>query len=207
MIGEIRGDTNVFQSMLSGQPDMVTNQYLQQQYQQSLTNYSPIAQQFFQQTVGTPYQGMDFEEVNRLAKAMTHHQDVGWINDCVQSLTTIADFQHAPPAMIRWVMAEPTVRERYHQQSIAGYDEYYVDPHPTQVGESHIDYQLAMQGIFHNDGTGNYQAHEWFTDDYQHQTESLDIVDQAIIQRAWASLREHLSSGFEDPTSRFNAAL
>ena len=81
-------------------------------------------------------------------------QKVGSIfqTNTIRGLNTIAEIQSAPTVMRKWVMTNPTLRERYAVKGISGYNGNFENRFPDQgSGESHYDYRRVMDGVIHKD--------------------------------------------------------
>lgn len=207
MITVVNGDTNSFRAMAYGEPDLMTMQWCQQRQAEQFEVLDPTVRENFLNQTGTVFGQIDYEGIARMAKALNNQLDTMWFRDIITPLSTMAQLQNPPPVMINWMMACPEVREQYHQQTIAGYDEYYTDPEPGRTGEEHYYYRRAVNGLFIEDeATGEMEATEWFEDLWKPE-DALDIVDQRSIQETWMHLVHALARGDTDPTSRFNAQM
>lgn len=206
MITVINGDTNAFRAMAYGTPDKLTMEWCRQRQAEAMHNLDPIVLQNIQAQQGSVFGEIDYTGIARMSKALNNHLDSMWVSDKIVPLKTVAELQTPPPVMIKWIMACPEVRERFHQQQLAGYDEYYVDPEPKKNGEDHYYYRRAVEGIFFETEDDDMVANEWFEDLWS-PDDALDIVDQVSIQSTWASMIAAIHEGGSDPTSRFNAQL
>lgn len=206
MITVIDGDTNTFRAIAYGQPDPLTMDWCRQRHEERIQTLDPFVQQAWQQSSNTVFGNIDYQAIANLSKAMSNQLDGVWVHDTIMALDTLAQLQAPPPIMVKWVMANPNLRELYHDQLIAGYDEYYVDPEPGKRGEDHYYYRRAVNGLFLENTNGELEASEWF-ENISDPSDVLDIVDQCSIQSTWASAIKFINERASDPTSMYNAQL
>lgn len=158
-------------------------------------------------TIREKHQGFDFRSAKNKVKAAMRKLGEYWVTDCVRRLTTIAEFQHAPSKMTRYIMAEPETRERYHNNRCEGYGERYVDPYPGRVGEDDPVYRHVMNGIWVEDEDGQFTSTEYWETEETDEEEHLEFSEQLDIIHSWATLKLFLSAGKDDPTSPYNGQL
>ena len=206
MITEIVGDTNTFRAMAYGRPDLLTVDLCRQQEQQHLMMLDPMVRANYENMAGSVFGAIDYEGIANMSRALRNQNDGVWLVNDIIPLTTIGEMQNPPPVMVDWIMANPDVRELYHQQSIAGYDEYYVDHHPGCIGTDHYHYRRVVNGVFSENEAGEMVAVEWL-EDLVKATDNLTLAEQLIITNVWSRMSEALTAGGVDPTSRFNANL
>lgn len=130
-------------------------------------------------------------------------------HDVVRSINTLEGFQIATPVMQRWLMAEPTVRELYHQQRLDGWSDTYVDHAPGKVGEDHYEWRRVNSGIvkFTDDG--------WYCDEYSEELyepdDELSHSDQVRIMRSQDWLKalalQAMKDSTTDPTNAWDVEL
>lgn len=206
MITEITGDTNTFRALAYGRPDMLTLDWCRQREQQHLMMLDPLVRANYESMAGTVLGAIDYESIANMSRALRNQADGVWLTNDIIPLTTIGEFQNPPPVMVDWIMANPDVREMYHNQQIAGYDEYYVDHDHGFIGYEHYHYRRVKNGIFEENTKGEMVAVEWF-DDLRKPTDDLLFGEQLVIMKVWDEMSKILAEGNVDPTSRFNASL
>lgn len=206
MITEITGDTNTFRALAYGRPDMLTLDWCRQREQQHLMMLDPLVRANYESMAGTVLGAIDYESIANMSRALRNQADGVWLTNDIIPLTTIGEFQNPPPVMVDWIMANPDVREMYHNQQIAGYDEYYVDHDHGLRGYDHYHYRRVKNGIFEENTQGEMVAVEWF-DDLRKPTDDLLFGEQLVIMKVWDEMSKILAEGNVDPTSRFNASL
>lgn len=204
MVAVVEGGSDVFDSLAYGRPQAGIYDFLAQRAMNLSYNLTQAGQQFVQ-TVKNYYTAMTESDAARLARAAGRKVRSLWDMDDIRPLFTMGDFQHAGITMQRWVMAEPSIRQAYHEQRCEGYADSYVDWEPGRVGEQHYDYRRVMNGIATIEDDGWYA--KTFIEELLPNDRELNIDEQADILRAWREARYHLAQGKEDPTSRYNAHL
>ncbi len=127
-------------------------------------------------------------------------------SDDVRLLGDIGEFQYAPSKQIRFLMAEPSVRRRYHANRCAGYDDRYIDLEPGLVGEDHYDYRVLHNGHVQRQEDGTFGA-RFYPQLLRHSDDALDFDDQVDLINSNERLKWYMEQEDEDPTSRFNALL
>lgn len=206
MITEISGDTNTFRAMAYGRPDIMTIEWCRQREQQHLMMLDPLVRQNYESMAGTVFGAIDYNAIANMSRALRNQSESVWLVNDIIHLETIGQFQNPPPVMVDWLMGNPAVRKLYHEQRIAGYDEYYVDHDPGCIGESHYHYRRVKNGIFEENSKGEMIAIEWL-EDLRKVTDDLSLSEQLIIANVWDQMTAILEEGMVDPTSRFNASL
>lgn len=209
MIEFIDGDSNAFTAMAYGAPDPLTIQWCTQRNHAFMQNIIPEAREFFTNTANTVFDALAYNDIARMAKAMARKASTLWMVDMIQPLETIAAMQHAPDSMLQWIMAEPTVRDMYHQQQLAGYDERYIDPIPQSIKSTESPLYLAVHnGVYMPSADGESHVAVEYLGDFDHDDPyHLELADQVSIMQTWAHLRAALSRCLEDPTSATNSML
>lgn len=140
----------------------------------------------------------------RLAKAAVRSVQHAFDKDMVRELKTIGSVQQAGQQMQRWIMANPTVREMFHQQRCDGYSNQYVDIAPNSIGKDHYDWRLVNTGLVNE--TPDDPDHEWSC--VNHLDESADDVflslpEKLEILSTWDFISKLMVPGKEDPTSPY----
>lgn len=211
MITFIDGDANTFSAVACGAPDPLTAQWCLQRNAAIQQNILPEAREFFQSTVGTVFDSLAYNEIGRMAKALVRKVDSLWLTDSIQSLTKLGHLQNAPTCMLDFIMAEPSVRDMYYRQEIAGYDDRWSDPvHQDIKSEESLYYKAVVNGVYQQVGdTEEEICVEWLGefDEPENAMLKLDLADQVSIAETWAHIRMHISKRKEDPTSPANAML
>lgn len=210
MVDIVYGDDSTFSALSFGVPHHGTVSYLTQRFHQAGEVLGQLGTDLYQRAADL-YERYSSEDAIRLAQAALRRVQTAWQPDIVYSMCQIAQFQHAQPTMVRWLMANPTVRQMYHRNEVDGYSDFYVDAEPGAVGEDHYDYRRAMDGLVVLNENPADDEPEWYADIYFDELlpddGDLTIEDQSFIQNSWENLCSYLAEGEDDPTSRYNAKL
>lgn len=201
----IAGNADVFDAVAFGRPNSSIYNFIDQHAQSISQNINQAAQQFFQNTKDI-YRKVEESEAVRLAKAVGRKLTTLWDATGINPLTSMAALQHANPDMIRWNMAEPTVREAFNKQQCHGYGDAYMDVHPGTLGEDHYDYRRVMNGVVQLDDDHGWTA-TTYTEDLLPDDVELELHDQADILLTWDHLKHAMTRKKDDPTSQFNDPL
>ncbi len=207
----LQGGNAAVQALLYGDVDPGTQRYFESQRQSTFGNLTETARSFAKESIQR-FGFMATERTKRLIGDVRRAANWAWHGDYIRPLRTIDDIQLASPVMIRYVMAEPMTRAMYHQGQVSGYDEAYVDHHPTRIGENHSDYTRVMNGIVVVDETPDDEGEYGWTattylDDAEPEEEQLDFSQQLDILETWAHVRQAIVDRGKDPTSLCHASL
>lgn len=207
MITVVNGDTDTFRALAYGRPDMTTINWCREREQQQLAVVDPFIRNNYIQQQGTVFGDFDIQGIANVARAVSHYVEEAWYVDNIRTLNTLEELQLPPVTMVKWIMACPEVRTRYHEQSLAGYDDLYVDLEPGKNGEDHYYYRRVVDGVFLEDkDTGDWTANEW-VEELHEEEDLLDFTDQTMILATWRTMVRELDKNTYDPTSQFNAML
>lgn len=152
------------------------------------------------------FSSINDSEAARRARAAIIATKPDYLNDMVLPLNTIGELQRANLYMQRWIMAEPTVREIYHDQRCDGYQNTYMDMYPNDIGESHYDYRRVMDGVVINDVEPNVVSRHYI-EDLLEGDRDLSSYEKHDILRTWDIVKQCMLAGEQDPTSPFNGNL
>lgn len=149
---------------------------------------------------------ISIENIKETSKKIIKKIDNFLRPNIVNELRRLEDFQVAGPMMQRFIMANPVVRQRYHEQRLDGYSDSYVDYEPNKIGEEHTDYRLVMSGIQQIDNDGNSYSVDYYqnldTDDL-----TLSSMDKFDILSSWINIENILAEEVYDPTSPWGDEL
>lgn len=107
-----------------------------------------------------------------------------------------SQFQGASLTMQRWIMANPTIRELYHNQRIDGYSSSYIDVEPNQVQVNHYDWRRVMDGIMTETEDGSHRF-SLYVEDLKEGDRDLTLLERRDILNMW-SRAEFLSALAKD---------
>lgn len=207
----VSGGDLMFKSLLYGQDQLGPGQVMAQQAERfNVNSLTDAGNQFFEKAKDF-YGYLNSTDTIRALKAAGRSIRSLWQTDEIRVLDTMGDMQHAPLSMQRWIMAEPTVRQFYHDQRIDGYSETYKDFWGDVRGEDHYDYRRVMDGIVVEDkdpetGEDSWHSSTWMEDLLPDETD-LVIEEQADIIATWDLIKAKLKRSGEDPTSRYNSEV
>jgi len=142
----------------------------------------------------------------QLARAALNKMNNLFSRTDIHFISELDKLQNAQPIMQRFIMAQPDVREIYHQQRCDGYSDTYVDMEPGGVGENHYDYRRVMNGIFVADEEGNDKV-SIYLDTLHEGDRELSHDEQTSILKTWEVVANLIKYGGEDPTSIWGDSL
>ena len=212
MVQKVEGGLDVLNNFFFAQPTEVDIQMFQQSHQNILQRMmSPIAEPLanFYHSVVDQIQSIDYSRLKNFARSVERKVFSFWESDeVIIPLLSLSDLQFPPQNMIRWIMANPVVREKYHRQEVAGYDDKYVDLDPKEKGHWHKDYQMVMDGMetIDEDGETWYTSYER-TEDENDVLDELSLSERLDIVTSWDSTNYYLSKMEDDPTSQYAGML
>lgn len=209
MVQIVSGGAMGFDAGLYIPPPPETVHYLQNTMGSYLQRLGEPARNFYQ-NVSDRVTGYDYERLGYMMQAVGRAVDGMWMDDVIQPLYDIGHFQHAPQTMVRWLMAEPTIRQMYHDGEAEGYGERYKDTSPGMVGEDHHDWQVVNNGVYKEDEDGMDYEVDYFYDSnpqYDPEYDSLNVNDVANIMMSWKSMAAFAEARRADPTSKWNGQL
>jgi hypothetical protein len=126
----------------------------------------------------------------------------------ITHLSSATELQQANLNMQRWVMAQPDIRQLYHEQKCDGFSQSYVDYEPGKVGEHHRDYRLVMHEVVQYTKEGNMKVDTYYEDVLEGDV-TLSLMDKANILSTWDLLSMFAKAGndINDPTDILNGTL
>lgn len=200
----VEGDSDVFAVMRYGAPTQSVIDYVEQEYNRSNAVISDVGRRLMDSTYQIFQENMN-SDVFRIAKAAVRRVGSLWGTDVIRQLNQIWEIQNAPMSMVRYVMAQPDIRNLYHNQSCEGYGKDYADAQPNLVGEDHLDWCRVMNGVAVIDDDGwDATTYGWSTENADEA--ELDLSEQMDILNTWDNVKWAISEGV-DPTSRYDHDL
>ncbi|MND14826.1 hypothetical protein D3C81_193550 [compost metagenome] len=182
-----------------------TLQFLQDQaavFSQNLT----ATGRAFMQTATAKWDQYFGENAMRAARAAVRSVQTMWDADVIRTLTSIAQMQHAPQVMQRYIMADPFIRDMFLQQKLDGYSDTYVNKHGNAVGHAHYDYRRLMNGVVQEREDGAWEA--WtFWEELEPGDVELKFDEQFELIDSIGNIVRKIRQGKDDPTSRYNSSL
>lgn len=211
MVQRVEGGLDVLNNFFFAQPTEQDVCMFQESHQNILQRMmAPIAEPLtnFYHSVMDQIQTIDYSRLRNFARSVERKVFSFWESDeVIIPLNSLADLQFPPHNMIRWLMANPVVREKYHKKEVAGYDDKYVDLDPHERGHWHKDYQMVMDGMETVDDEGEtwYTSYERLEGDTS--LDELTLSERLDIITSWDATNYYLSQMGEDPTSQFAGML
>lgn len=202
------GGVDVFNALSFAQPSQKDIAFFNNNIQTLTQTIGQSGQQFFS-GLQDRLQVLDFDHIREYAQAAARRIANYWQTDTIRPLESLVDLQFPPNQMIRWQMANPNVRELYHQDLCAGYGDKYVDLDPNVSGEYHPDYRVVMHGIEQTDDDGNlfWESFDETFDNPELSVNQLDHLDRVHVLMSWQQTDYYLSQQKEDPTSQYSGML
>jgi len=198
------GNTNVWNAIAYGQQNPVNINYFQNQLQNIQTNLNQAAVSFYQdaQSIYDKFTNSDALRSIRIALKGAANLFNG---EVIKSIFDVEDFQTASFTMQRWVMANPVVRQMYHDQKCDGYSDTYIDAEPNKIGDSHYDYRRVMDGVVVADEEQEYYKH-YYEDIFEGDKE-LTHTEKVDILTTWEIVELFMKTSKLDPTSPYGSSL
>lgn len=184
-----------------------TYAYIQNQFQNIGSTILESGRQFIEQSKTMFAQFYD-HSIERAAKAAIRMAK-GLVNpNSIQRYDTLEDIQSAPPLMQRYIMAEPYIREKFHQQLCSGFAGSYIDPEPGFLREQNYDWRRIHNGIVRYEGEGENE--QWvsttYCEDLRGSDRELTFDEQIDILSVHEIARLFAKEGF-DPTCPFGGKI
>ena len=123
----------------------------------------------------------------------------------IYPLLNVLDCQTSTITMQRWIMAESTTRQLYHEQKCDGFSDTYVDREPNKVGEDHYDFRRVMDGVVRYDEDD--LICRTYAETMLEGDRELDPFEKISILNSWEVLRIAISQMNDDPTDPFGGKL
>lgn len=200
-------DSYEFDALAYKQPHPSTLRFLENQFTNMSQTLSDAGRQFFSNAQSL-FDSFTNSTAVRLAQAALRKAGSLFQRDEVRSIWDLGEIQNAPLTMQRFIMANPTVREMYHQQRCDGYSGTYVDQYPDDVGRDHYDYRRVTDGVLID--TPDDEEYEWkctvYFDELVEGDRPLLLEQQVDIMTMWDRVEDFMKVG-KDPTSVFGGEL
>lgn len=145
---------------------------------------------------------INVDEVSRRMRAVTRRIGHMWQQDIIRDLNDIGDFQNAPSSMLRWLAADPEIKQDINLGRLAAWEDRYENESDKEFGENHRDYRILMDGVYRHE-EGEFVSVEYHESLFEGE-EELSMTEVGIILSAQERLKRYMSESQEDPTSRYN---
>ena len=194
-------------SVLFGQPTQSTVNFFEQ-VKERISQKAHVFKEDFIQTSNEIFDSVYSARALELTRAAINKAGALFDADIIKQLHTLSEFQVAKPTMIRNIMANPLVREKFIDGRCEGYGkDLYFDRQPGVVGENHYDYRRIMDGVVqHNEETGETFVRH-YTEELHEGDEPLSAGQKFDILKSWTNVEYLMSLAAKDPTSPWNCDL
>lgn len=203
----ITGDSSVVDALLFGMPSQSASSFVQREFDRfASTAIGEFGQQLVSQA-RTLYERFTNSSVVNMMQAALNQTRAITMADTIYRFNKIEDFQIAQPRMQTFIMANPTVRELYHEQRCDGYSDSYVDDQPGKIGENHTHWQMVNNGLVVEDSEGSVSWTNYSGAFDENGGLHLHPVQAHSVLATWRELDKIIAKGEFDPTSPWNGKL
>ena len=207
MINVIEGNDADFNNIVYGVKHPGTLNFIRNQIEnvsQAFHHLNEAGQRFYS-NVSDMFERLNGSEALRRARMVKEKITGVFLPDDIRYLNTIEKIQQAQPYMQRFIMAQPNLRQMYHQQRVDGFSHAYIDAEPTLVGKDHIDYRFVLDGVIHTDEEGEHFYTFYDPENDIHRQLILD--EQNDILNTWDLINICLDARKYDPSSAYGDCL
>lgn len=202
----IHGGLDTWDALTYGEQNPNNINYFRKEVQNFGNTLTNIGQSFFSnaQELFDRFNGSRAIQLLRQATKATQSL---FQPNIVKPLSTIDEMQNATLIMQRWIMANPVVRQSYHEQKCDGYSDTYLDAHPGDIRETHYDYRRVMDGmVIVNEETDEWKV-KFYPDDIYENDRELIHGEKVDILHSWDIIEMFMKAGDKDPTSQYGTSL
>lgn len=208
----IDGGVETFNAIAYGQPTQTDIQFFNNNYanfMQTQQYETDVNRRSFFQAIQNRIEQVDYNKLYDYLRTVGRRISGLWgSEDRITTLTKLVDIQFPPQNMIRWLMANPVVRQKYHAGMCEGYGDNYIDLDPKDIGEDHQDYRTIMNGMPQYSEEHGHDVCVTYddiaTDDFAGR---LTFVDREDIIDTWRHTNYYMEEMKDDPTSQYSAML
>lgn len=207
MINVIEGNDADFNNIVYGVKHPGTLNFIRNQIEnvsQAFHHLNEAGQRFYS-NVSDMFERLNGSEALRRARMVKEKITGVFLPDDIRYLNTIEKIQQAQPYMQRFIMAQPNLRQMYHQQRVDGFSHAYIDAEPTLVGKDHIDYRFVVDGVIQTDEEGEHFYTFYDPENDIHRQLILD--EQNDILNTWDLINICLDARKYDPSSAYGDCL
>lgn len=201
------GTPQAFDALLYPESSPDTLQYIHNQFQNISHTLMESGRQFVEKSRTLVDQFYD-SSVARAARAAVRMAKNLMTPNTVRRFETLDDIQSAGPLMQRYVMTDPGLRQKFHQQLCSGYAGSYMDLDPGMYGEQQYDWRRVNQGMLRFEGEGKEE--EWvcrtYLEDLREGDRELSFDERIDILSTIDYARLFMERG-QDPTCPFGSRI
>lgn len=198
------GDADTAVAGLFGQQTNSFKEYLHNSLNNYTAQIAPHAAGIVE-AVTTRFAEQMSTGAQRKIEAFRNKVAATWQADMVKVLGDVGQIQQAPDSMVRWVMAQPDIRQHFIEGRCEGYGDRYVDNNPGGVGLNHYDYRVATSGVVMQEDDA-FVVRNHYEHLYEEERE-LTLLEKNAIQVTWETMCASMETDITDPTSEWNAVL
>lgn len=196
------GNTGTFDYLMFPEQNMNNYQYIVNQFGGFSNTLTDIGRGFLEASKQI-YERINDAEFARKAREALRSIKNYFKPDGIYYLNNLEDLQNAQVRMQRFIMAEPTIRDLYHNQRCDGYSDTYVDVQPGAIGNNHYDYRRVMDGIVQvhelDNGESTFTVNTYL-EDLKDGDRNLTFDEQCNILSTWEIVQMYIKAG-NDPTN------
>lgn len=201
----ISGGLDAWDALAYGEQNPANLNYFKSQLQNIGNTLTDFGRQFYADAERI-YDNFNGSHAMQILRNVTKAAKTLFQPNIVKSIFEMDDMQMASVVMQRWIMANPVVRQLYHDQRCEGYSDTYVDLHPGDIGEKHYDYRRVMDGMIQENEDGSWFA-KFYADEILEGDKELIHEDKVNILSTWEIVEMFMKAGEKDPTSQYNSSL
>lgn len=202
----LTGGETEFDGLMYGDKHPGTMGFLQSQLGGSFSNtLTDVGKQMYS-TLGQMFEQFNGSHAMQLVKSVRRKVVGMFEQDVIKPLFEIEEIQQATLNMQRWIMAQPQLRQLYHDQRCDGFSTSYVDYQPDSIGVKHYDYRRVMDGLATEDEDGTLVINHYYDEDFPDDAE-LSLQDKVDVINTWDRIKQFLDKGEFDPTSKLGERL
>jgi hypothetical protein len=173
-------------------------------FQNQLQNFNAALTETGMQGARELYQRINDSTAIRMAKAAIRHAKGMYQPNVIIQIDDIEGFRSATPMMQNYIMAQPDLRDLYHQQRVNGYSDTYIDIDPQRNYGQHYYYRRVMDGVVQDtevDGEFQWVAKQYCDELLEGHTD-LTNQERHDILLTWDKIQAILAEE-RDPTDIF----
>jgi len=205
MINLIYNHDNAFDAIVYGEQHPANLEFFRQQTRSLSETLTDAGRNFFS-NVQQLHEQFNGSEAMRLTKAAIRASKSLFKPDIISSIFDVGEMQQAQPIMQRFIMANPVIRQMYHDQRCDGFGDSYVDMEPGKISDGHYDYRRVMHGMVQESEVDDWTA-SFYMEDLHEGDKHLTMDEKVDVLQTWEIIEMFMAKGNEDPTSPFNNLL
>jgi hypothetical protein len=200
------GAADAWVSAVYGQANPNTVQFLRDQFHKVSDYATEYGKQFYEKSLKS-FEFFNGSRAVEFTRSIVGKMRGNTVDEThIVAYSTMEEFNKASLLMQRWIMANPAVRKRYHEQQCDGYSETYHDLEPGVVGAHHYDYRRAVEGMVRFEEDGGYVISNFF-EELKDGDRNLVIDEKVcIVADTWVSAESLLKAHY-DITNRNGGML